>query len=222
MRVIAILGALVAAITAGIAGYWYGHGTGQRGKHQAAAEYQGGSADEGSGGDQSDELRRQLAQLERKVAALGAKEIGEKAKANADDESQKPTPNEHVSAAEQAERDRVAWETHIAKVDANFQAEMRDPRWATTTTELLRQRAAGDKVVGAALKDIDCRSTVCRVDMLDDQKGEFARKLPIFLQGVSNIFPLGQARTVDNPDGTKSLSFYLSTKAGEGAGASGG
>jgi hypothetical protein len=49
--------------------------------------------------------------------------------------------------------------------------------------------------------------------MVDDQKGEFARKLPVFLQGVSNVFPMGQARTVDNPDGTKTLSVYLSTVA---------
>lgn len=160
-------------------------------------------------------LRSQVAQLELKVAALSAQLSEPKTAGSAAAAAQEAQIPPADTSAEQAERDRIAWEAHMTAVDADFQAEARDGRWASATTSLVRERAMRDQVMRAALKDIDCRSTVCRVDLVDDQKGEFARKLPNFIQSLNGTFPSGEARTTDNADGTKTLSIYLSTTSGD-------
>jgi len=210
MKTMLPVGGLIVAIVAGVAGYGVG---GRRGsgpaKHQSSSE-----TSEANQTEEVDGLRSQIAELERKLGVLTAHLAGQKPNGAAPEEGRPAATKEPVSLEEQVERDRVAWENHIAVVEAAFKAEPRDPAWAGSTAELLRARTVSEKVIRSALKQIDCRSTTCRLDMVDDQKGEFARKLPDFLQGVSNIFPMGQARTVDNPDGTKTVSVYLSTTPG--------
>jgi hypothetical protein len=45
------------------------------------------------------------------------------------------------------------------------------------------------------------------------RRPKFDRGLPLFPQKLGSAFPRGQASTVDNPDGTRSVSVYLSTDA---------
>jgi hypothetical protein len=210
MKTMLPVGGLIVAIVAGVAGYGLG---GRRGsgpaKHPSNSE-----TSEANQTEEVDGLRSQIAELERKLGVLTAHVAGQKPNGAGPEEVRPAATKEPVSLEEQVERDRVAWENHIATVEAAFKAEPRDPAWAGSTADLLRARTVSEKVIRSALKHIDCRSTTCRLDMVDDQKGEFARKLPDFLQGVSNIFPMGQARTVDNPDGTKTVSVYLSTTPG--------
>jgi hypothetical protein len=213
MKAIVPVGGLVVAIIAGVAGYGLGGKRGScPGKHQPPSDQVGSSTSDPAQTEDVDGLRRQVAELERKLGVLTAHVATQKPD-GAGAEEPRPATHEPVPFEEQVERDKVAWEKHIASVAAAFQAERRDPAWAGSTTSLLRARAGSDKVIGPTVKDIDCRSKTCRVELVDDQKGEFARKLPDFLKEVSNVFPMGQARTVDNPDGTKTLSVYLSTVA---------
>jgi hypothetical protein len=101
----------------------------------------------------------------------------------------------------------------MTEVAENFEAEVRDARWARDTASLLTARAGGDAVMRAAIKQVECRSATCRVEMLDDQKGAFARQLPIFVQGLGGVFPSAEVRTVENADGTKTLNVYFSTRS---------
>jgi len=201
------------AIIAGVVGYGFGGRRSGQGRHQTSADRSGSSTSEPDQTEEVDRLRSQVADLERKLGVLTAHVATQKPNGAGPEEVPPETTKEPVTPAEQVERDRVAWENHIAAGDAAFKAEPGGPGWAGSATDLLRARSVSEKVIRAAVKQIDCRSTTCRVEMVDDQKGEFARRLPVFLQGVSNVFPMGQARTVDNADGTKTLSVYLSTVA---------
>ena len=158
-------------------------------------------------------LRRQVAQLQLQVAGLAAQVNAPKPDASA--QGAAPAPAEAaLTSPEQIERDRLAWEEHMTAVAADFQAEQRDGRWAQTSATMLQDRATADSVMRSALKQIECRSTMCRVEMLDDQKGQFGRQLPLFLQNVGPSFPSAQVTTVTNGDGTRTLSIYLSTTTG--------
>jgi hypothetical protein len=162
-------------------------------------------------GDESAALRQRMTELELKVAALSAQ-----AAARASDDTAKaqnaPTPaeSEPLSLEDQIKQDRATWEDHMTEVAQNFETEARDGRWARDTASLLTAHAGGDAAMRTAIKQIECRSATCRVEMVDDQKGEFARQLPIFVQGLGSVFPMAEARTVDNADGTRTLSVYFS------------
>ena len=214
MKAIVTVGGIVVALIAGAVGYGLGGKRGSgAGKQETDPREPGASTSDRAQTEDVDRLRSQVAELEHKLGALTAHVVSQRPNGGGADEARPAAAEPPPSFEEQVERDKVAWEKHIATVAAAFQAEPRDANWATAKVELLRARSVNDKVIRSALKDIDCRSQTCRVEMVDDQKGEFARRLPEFLQGVSNVFPMGQARTVDNPDGTKTLSVYLSTVA---------
>lgn len=167
----------------------------------------------GRGAESDEALRRQLAQLQQQVVGLAAQLNSARLDASAPGAAPAP-PEAQVPTPEQIEHDRVAWEEHMTAVAADFEAEQRDGRWAQSNAAMLQARATADSVMRDAVKQIECRSTTCRVEMLDDQKGPFGRQLPVFLQALGGTFPTAQATTVTNRDGTRTLSVYLSTTTG--------
>jgi hypothetical protein len=180
----------------------------------------------GSGASRADgqtdsALRRRLAELELKVAALTMN-----AAAQAEDKAEQardaPSETEAPSVTEQIERDKAEWEGHMTEVAADFEAEPPDARWARDTASLLSARAGSDAVMRTAVKRIECRSSTCRVEMVDDQKGPFSRQLPVFVQSLGNVFPMAEARTVENADGTRTLSVYFSSQPNPQGAARGG
>jgi hypothetical protein len=206
------------AIAAGVTSHWFVRKpVFEQGTDRASSANLGSSSESTQlERDQNDALRNQVAQLELKVAALTARAASERP--NGDPAAAvNPLEANSPTSAELIEHDKAQWEAHMVAVEADFQAEPRDPRWAHSTTNLLRDRAINDKVMRTAVKQVECRSTICRVEMVDDRKGEFERKLPEFLQSLSSEFPTGQASTVESPDGTRTLSVYLSTTSGADA-----
>ncbi len=153
-------------------------------------------------------LRAQVAGLEMRLAALSKEVSDQKNQAAVADESSAASS---ATAEETIEHDRVVWQDHMKEVAAAFQSELRDQTWAQSHTAFLQERLTADQLMRGALRNIDCRSTTCRLDMVDDRKGGFDRGLPAFLQKLGATFPSGQASTIDNPDGTRSVSVYLST-----------
>jgi len=164
--------------------------------------------------DSNESLRRQVAQLQLQVAALSAQLGALKPASSAEGAEPAAPPTAPLTVEQQVEHDRVAWEEHMTAVEADFQAETRDGHWAQSAAAMLQDRAAADGVMRGAVKQIECRSTICRVEMVDDQKGPFGRQLPVFLQSLGGTFPTAQASTSNNPDGTKTLNVYFSTTAG--------
>ena len=222
MRTATSLGAAVVGMTlaVGVAGYWFGSKTGAAAGTQRASSEHVGSSSSGpikTERNTNGALRSQVAQLELRVAALTALIAEQKQGSGTPGQLGPDASDAPAPTPEQVERDKAQWEDQMVAVDADFEAEPRDSRWASSATNLLRDRATDDEVMRTALKQIDCRSTICRVDMIDDQKGDFARQLPVFLQSLGSAFPTGQASTVENPDGTRTLSIYLSTTTGSDA-----
>jgi len=169
-----------------------------------------GGGDDRGGGDERAELRRRLAELELKVGTLseqGAPPSSEET-AKAQDAQQGSEP---LSSEEQVKHDEAVWEDHMAEVALNFEAETRDGRWAQNMANIVTQRVQANATMRAAFKQVECRSVSCRVELIDDQKGEFNRQWPVFVTSLNREFPSGEVRTVDNPDGTKTLNVYFSS-----------
>jgi hypothetical protein len=201
------------ALAAGAGGFWVAS------RHAGARRPPPSEAESrearDSQGDQNERdtnraLRAQVAGLEWRVAALAAQGSAEKVDTPTHDDA---SASASQPTADTIEHDRAVWQDHMQEVATAFQAELRDQQWARSQTALLEERFVGDEPMRAALKNIDCRSKTCRIDMVDDRKGKFDRGLPLFLQKLGSAFPSGQASTVDNPDGTRSVSVYLSTNA---------
>ena len=65
----------------------------------------------------------------------------------------------------------------------------------------------GDELAGAALQDIDCRSTLCRVEVQHRDEAKLQEFQRLFSLKVSQALPRLMMHRIDNADG--SITSYL-------------
>jgi hypothetical protein len=159
------------------------------------------------------DLRNQLARLEARVAVLAASPA---VSASAGTRSEPAKKTARPPSAEELEEDARKWHTHMADVHAKFKAEPRTSTWANSAKGALIENLGVDQALGSAVRNIECRSTMCRVELLDNRSAEFSKKLPEFLSRVGTALPMAEADFVENPDGTRTASIYLSSTVDAG------
>ena len=150
-----------------------------------------------------------LALLQAQVTGLQAQLAGKPA----------PTPAPAAPAAEQRTPEEVsaaeakAWHELIAQTEATFQAEARDPKWSQETSATFRAALMESSLLRAAFQNLDCRSSMCRVEMLDDRSPEFMTQLQNLILRVGPALPTMRGEHVTKPDGSKATIYYLSKES---------
>jgi hypothetical protein len=106
-------------------------------------------------------------------------------------------------------------QAHQTAVEAGFAAEKVDRAWAAEVQRDLRDHVAALLPPSSSLRDVDCRSSMCRMEMvLPDVAAERGFSKRAFVSSESRIWDgavlvmPGQA----NPDGTLGVVWYLGRK----------
>ena len=150
-----------------------------------------------------------LALLQAQVTGLQAQLAGKAA----------PAPAPAVPAAEQRTPEEVsaaeakAWHELIAQTEMTFQAEARDPKWSQETSTAFRAAVMESGLLRAAFQNVDCRSSMCRVEMLDDRSPAFMTQLQNLILRVGPALPTMRGEHVTRPDGSKATIYYLSKES---------
>jgi hypothetical protein len=97
----------------------------------------------------------------------------------------------------------------MAVIEAGFQREPADLRWATETEGVVQAVLAGDTLLQNTLLDLECRSRTCRVELADDNTGELAKGLPGVLLQLAATLPSAKAQVGVDSAGGKTLILYL-------------
>ncbi len=105
---------------------------------------------------------------------------------------------------------QVDWRVHMAEVQESFVSQPRKPEWADSTRTALGDALRSDVVLGPLVGDIDCRSTTCRVEFINNTEPDFSGKVSEFFNQVGHLLPSMEADFATNPDGTKAARIYLS------------
>ena len=171
-----------------------------------------GRVGDGDRGLSNDEiLSHRISGLERQLTELKAEQTSEASKPEGAAEQRAPT-------LEQRDAAKARWRSHMADVHERFLTQERDSGWARQTTAQLRDTIAEDPALSGALREVECRSTICRVQLLDDRSAGFAEHLPLYINGLGETLPVAEIDYVDNADGTRSTSVYLHSSADAEAG----
>ncbi|HTU62272.1 MAG TPA: hypothetical protein VMF89_27625, partial [Polyangiales bacterium] len=120
------------------------------------------------------ELSKTVAQLQSELTALRAE--GKPAV----EPEQPPISDEQI----QAEHDE-----YMVGVERAFEREPRDENWATGTTRMLRETVEAEPVMLAALGNIECHSSSCRVEVRDDGSQTFATEFPLMIHQMGAVLP---------------------------------
>jgi hypothetical protein len=100
-------------------------------------------------------------------------------------------------------------ETRLEAIETSLRRESIDATWAAQAAHAIDQ-AMGDKTLeGSVLHDLECRSTLCRIEVTNkDPQARSAFELRFFM-AVAQLLPRATLRTVENQDGSSSTVLYL-------------
>jgi hypothetical protein len=122
------------------------------------------------------------------------------------EEATRPGPDSEEYMAWEAERKAM-----IADTEAKFQLEPRDSEWSRKLTADIQSAALKHGSAKDVLRAIDCRSSTCRLEVVDDR--EKAQDLQNFLMDCSMLFPTMVADHIEGPNKQFSYVMYLKSNA---------
>ena len=145
-------------------------------------------------------LQRDVDALKGELSRLSREPTGAQSEAGT-------VPATKLETKDETERSRKA---AIAKTEETFASEPSDASWSSARVAGIRQLAESNEGIRKALHSIDCRSTTCRVELVDDLSTNLGDNLPIFLSTLATVLPNVAADRVTGPDGVASYVLYLS------------
>lgn len=201
-------GVIAALAGVGLVGYRTGHGKAAS-DGLSANDKEAARSAVGRTSSDDDALNERVERLGRQVTALA----GAVARLP---EAESPKPAELVAVPrgltrEDVEESQVEWRTHMDEVRERFVAEPRQAAWADKARTALDDALESDAELGRLVRNIECRSTTCRVEFIDNTEPDFSGKVSTLFTRVGHLLPSMEADFADNPDGTRSASIYLST-----------
>jgi hypothetical protein len=152
-------------------------------------------------------LRKEVSALRRQVREqLRAGPVG----AHGREEIPAHDSRRDPAARAEAERDRQA---HMAVLEASFWQEPADQGWSSAAAAAVQDALAFDDTAQAAMRSLECRSTTCRLEMADDNTGELAKVLPVFLMQLAQTLPYATANHIDYSDGSRGIILYMTQES---------
>jgi len=161
------------------------------------------SAGQGSG------TQLRMARLEAELASL-RQQVAEQQGASSAPSATAELAAEPPPTEEDAKRQQEQWHATMAEVEANYQAERRDPRWAQESAAKLNEALAGLPALSKNVRSIDCKSETCRVEVIDDLKADLNKQLPLLPHQLAGSLPRMQSDFETLPDGTVKRTLYFS------------
>lgn len=165
------------------------------------------------------ELRKEVVSLRGDLAALRKliqtqiaqlptvrEEIAEESPENTEDS------DSATAAAREEERRRKDHELEQARARANetaFAGESIDKKWVNDTVPAIQNALSSKNLQGTMAKDVQCRSTLCRVEVVHEnaeQRSLFERDFPM---AMGQILPSGAIHTTEYEDGASVTTLYL-------------
>ena len=149
-------------------------------------------------------LRREVAELHREVRELRRAPD----RPFATDGTAAPDPRHDAVA--RAEADRME-RLRAAASEAAFRSEDYDARWSAGTAAAVRAAfSTQDGRGGDAVRNVECRSLTCRIEIGADASAEVERRLPAWIGRLGATLPNLTATRVDQGDGREATVLYLS------------
>ncbi len=180
-------------------------------------------------------LRAQVASLQQRLdeketrAAEADMPMGLDEQAQRYQQEQLPSDEELAMTAMTAMTEDEAMkqqQQYAEAIETHLQGEDVDPDWAIAAESKIREAFSLEELqVGASVVNVDCRSTLCRLDVLHntEEEAELADFRFNLLSQIVTMLPRGTMQVVDQGGGQTSTVLYLARdghdlpKATEGA-----
>jgi hypothetical protein len=102
----------------------------------------------------------------------------------------------------------------MLEVEAEYQSEARDPRWAREAQASITQALDRLPALSKSLRSLECRSETCRLEVASDHQPEFEKQLPLLPVGLRGL-PSAQFDQQPEPDGKVRTVVYFSRQTND-------
>jgi hypothetical protein len=154
-----------------------------------------------TGGTES--LERRLAVLDDEVAQL--REEVARLHREAKSEEKAPSPEVELSPEEA----KAMWDDRMSLVEAGFNEEPTDTRWADDVSARIQRALVEHPSVRAATRSAECRSKTCRVELSTDAQGKLSDEISALTRSLGEQLPTVMYDRVDEPGGRQTQFLYF-------------
>jgi len=113
------------------------------------------------------------------------------------------------------EEDAMLQETRLEAIEATLRGEAIDATWAAQATDAIEQALEDKALEGSVLDALECRSTLCRVEVTHPNpiaRADFMLRFPM---KVGQVLPSMTVRPIEGDDGSSTSSIYLAREGHE-------
>jgi uncharacterized small protein (DUF1192 family) len=152
-------------------------------------------------------LLSEVASLRREIEALKA-ENSRLAQGNAAGEHRKETPPLNPAEAKEDSKNKLM--EMLAQTQERFLREPSDAYWSSAKKASIRALADKSESLRHAIRNVDCRSHTCRVELIDDAAAKLGENLSFFQSELATTLPNVTTDWEKAPDGTGTYILYMS------------
>ncbi|WP_223620022.1 hypothetical protein [Lysobacter sp. ESA13C] len=171
---------------------------------ESAAKAKARSQTAGSDAARIERMQDQVVELQAQVAGL--KRLSTDVQASTE---QSPVGVLSIDARRQAEQDSRRHAAYIARLQSAFQLEHVDPVWASHTTSRVWNAIERTDGMREAAHDVQCRSSMCRIEVSDDGSGHLHKQLPLWAQQFADALPRMAGQAIVSRNGQSRMVLYL-------------
>lgn len=106
-----------------------------------------------------------------------------------------------------AEEEKKRYRERGEALESRFRQQATDPAWASKTTAVVQDALASEKIAASAVRNVECRSGMCRVEIADNGQPP---NLDLFPLKVGRELPSLLAYRTEEGGGAGTLVLYLS------------
>jgi hypothetical protein len=112
-------------------------------------------------------------------------------------------------AKDPSERTKQAQKERMEGFEYSFRAEPQDSRWSPGTLAAVHEAMEKDTALRAAILHLDCRSSLCRLELSDDGTDSLSGSIVSLAQKLMKVFPNIMGDRVDAGGGKSTLVYYM-------------
>lgn len=110
-----------------------------------------------------------------------------------------------------SEKAKLAYKEKMEVFESSFHTEPRDPGWSSSTLSAVREALDRDEALRAATLHLDCRSSLCRLELSDNGADSMSASIGSMGRKLMKVFPSIVGDRVD-VDGKSTLVYYMLRK----------
>jgi hypothetical protein len=165
-----------------------------------------------AGPDPNAAMQRQINQLQLRVMEL-QQQVAQNQAAAASSANASAALLPASDPPAEPEQERKQLQDHMDEVTAEFHAESRNAPWARDRAAEFQTSIDKHELLKKAIQSIECRTSMCRLEMLDDRSQKFFMQFNEMVMSTASNFPSMSGQRVKRPDGTPVTVYYFTKES---------